>query len=94
MYERIKNIEELVRQQLYALESISNQVNELRAGNNVERKLRDRLDEIIKTALVDFLITSDFIFKVLSCFEYGILNETDLEFFLQVPDETFNERVN
>ena len=94
MYEPIKNIEKLVRQQLYALESISNQVNELRAGNNIERKLRDRLGELIKTALVDVLITSDFIFEVLSCYEDGILNETDLEFFLQVPDETFNERVN
>ena len=94
MYEPIKNIEELVRQQLYALESISNQVNELRVGNKVERKLRDTLDELIKTVLADLLITSDFIFEVLSCYEDGILSETDLELFLQVPDENFNDRVN
>lgn len=97
MYEELKNISESILHQFFACESIKNQVDELKTNTKIESKLKNRLDEMLKTSIADLLITADFILEVVTSIydEEGYLNnETDLEFLLQTSDENFNEKVN
>ena len=75
-----------IRQQIINLESIKTKVIELRVESNTERKLKNRIDVYIKTAMLNLLVLSELLSDAENCY-----NESDLDFLLEVTDEHIME---
>ena len=85
----LAEINESIRQQLFNLENVRNEIKELKINSKAESKLKERLNEYNFTASADLLITSDFLYEAESC-----IDENDLEFLIEASDENFLEDYN
>jgi hypothetical protein len=81
--ENLVEISESIRQQLISLENIRIEVKELKTKTDVEDMLKERLVEMLSTALGDLFICSDFLFEAETC-----VDENDLLFLLELSSET------
>lgn len=81
--ENLNFINESIRQQLINLETVRTEVNKLKIQNKAEGKLRERLDEMLSTALADLMVLSDFLFDAENC-----IDENDIEILLEVTANT------
>ena len=93
MFEELKNISESIRSQLYACESIRNRIDQLNVINKPESRIKNQLDEMIKTVIADLLISADFVLEVLLSVydDSGNIDESELALLLAVVEENFGE---
>ena len=75
-----------IRQQIINLDNIQIKVLEIRVESNTERKLKNRIDVYIKTAMLNLLVLSELLSDAENCY-----NESDLDFLLEVTDEHIME---
>ncbi len=68
---------EKVRFTLLSTEAIDVSISEIR-----NKKLKARLDEMLKTCQADMLILAELVFELSTCFD-----ETDIDFVLSIADE-------
>lgn len=82
----LKNITESLRQELINLENIRSDLKELKTRNKAEDNFKERMNEMLSTALADLAISYDFILEAESC-----TDESDLEFLLEMSSDYAGE---
>ncbi len=81
-----KNIRESLIKCMQLLEAASNEVDSLQCDSNLERKVKELLQEQIKASIADVLITIDTLSEVGLALDEG----TDLLFVYTIAFENFN----
>lgn len=81
--ESLNTIIESTRQQLINLENLQSEINGIGSSNIAVDNLKERLDEMLSTAIADLFVTYDLLVDVEGC-----IDENDLLFLLDVYDES------
>ncbi len=82
-----KNFRETLIKCVEPLEAISNEVDSLQCDSNLEREVKELLQEQIKTSIADLLMSIETLYEI----EFALEEGTDLLFVYTIAFENFNE---
>jgi len=81
-----KNFRETLIKCVEPLEAISNEVDSLQCDSNLEREVKELLQEQIKTSIADLLMSIETLYEI----EFALEEGTDLLTVYMIAFENFN----